>query len=65
MKKIALLMSVALFFQGCSYAISPELAKRADKAIPYEALERDPEPYKGKLVILGIITQTTHYGPDR
>ncbi len=60
MKKIVLLMSIVLSFQGCSYAISPELAKRADKTIPFEALERDPEPYKGKLVILGgIITQTT------
>jgi outer membrane lipoprotein len=60
MKKIAFLMSVAMFFQGCSYAISPELAKRADKTIPFETLARDPDPYKGKLVILGgIITQTT------
>jgi outer membrane lipoprotein len=60
MKKIAFLMSAALFFQGCSYAISPELAKRADKTIPFESLARDPDPYKGKLVILGgIITQTT------
>ena len=60
MKKIAFLMSVALFFQGCSFAISPELAKRADKNIPFETLARDPDPYKGKLVILGgIITQTT------
>ena len=60
MKKIAFLMGIALFFQGCSYAISPELAKRADKTIPFESLERDPEPYKGKLVILGgVITQTT------
>jgi len=60
MKKIVLLMTIALFFQGCSYAISPDLAKRADKTIPFEMLERDPEPYKGKLVILGgIITRTT------
>lgn len=60
MKKIVLLMSTALFFQGCSYAISPDLAKRADKTIPFETLERDPEPYKGKLVILGgVIVQTT------
>lgn len=59
MMKTAFLMSIALFFQGCSYAISPDLVKRADKTIPFESLERDPEPYKGKLVILGgIITQT-------
>ena len=60
MKKTVFLMSIALFFQGCSYAISPDLSNRADKTIPFESLERDPEPYKGKLIILGgIITQTT------
>ena len=60
MTKAALLMCVALFFQGCSYAISPDLARQADKTIPFGALERDPETYKGKLVILGgIITRTT------
>jgi outer membrane lipoprotein len=60
MKKIAFLISLSLFFQGCTYAISHDLAGRADKSIQFDSLERDPQPYAGKLVILGgIITQTT------
>ncbi len=62
MKRFAFLIGVALFFQGCTYAISPDLARRADKNIPFDSFERDPEPYKGKLIILGgIITQTTPF----
>jgi outer membrane lipoprotein len=61
MKKIAFMMCVALFFQGCTYAISHDLAKQADKNIPFETLENDPESYKGKLVILGgVIAQLTN-----
>ncbi len=60
MKRLVYLLGVSLFMQGCTYAISPDLARQADKTISFESLERDPESYKGKLVILGgIITQTT------
>ena len=60
MKRIAFPIIAALFFQGCSFAISSDLARQADKTIPFESLERDPEPYKGRLVILGgIVTQIT------
>jgi outer membrane lipoprotein len=60
MKRLAFLISIVLSFQGCTYAISPELAGQADKTISFEALERNPDSYQGKLVILGgIITQTT------
>jgi outer membrane lipoprotein len=60
MKKTAFLVSFALLFQGCTYAISPGLAKQADKNIPFESLENDPESYKGKLVVLGgVISQIT------
>ncbi len=61
MKKLAFIVSAALFFHGCTYAISSDLAKRADKNLPFETLENDPEPHKGKLVILGgVIVQTTN-----
>ena len=54
-----LIISVSLFFQSCTYAISPDLTRQADKTITFESLERDPESYKGKLIVLGgIITQT-------
>ncbi len=60
MKKIAVLFSLALFLQGCTYAISPDMAGRADKTIPFEKLQNDPVSFKGKLVILGgTITQIT------
>ncbi len=60
MNRFALAAALLLFLQGCTYAISPDLAGKADKSISFESLERNPERFKGKLVILGgIITQTT------
>ncbi len=60
MKKIASLIGMLLMVQACSYAISPALVKKADATISFESLERDPESYHGKIIILGgIITQTT------
>jgi outer membrane lipoprotein len=65
MNKIMFMMSVALLLQGCTYAISPDLAKQADKNVLFEQLEADPESYKGKLVILGgtiVHTSNTEQG---
>ncbi len=60
MKRLLFLISALLFLHGCTYAISPQLSRQADKTIPFDSLERDPRPYKGKIVILGgIIMQTT------
>ena len=60
MKKIAYVIGIALVLQGCTYAISSDLAKQADKTISFDNLLADPDEYKGKLLILGgIITQTT------
>jgi outer membrane lipoprotein len=60
MKMIVCMIGIALVLQGCSYAISSDLAKRADKTIFFDKLLADPDEYKGKLLILGgIITQTT------
>ena len=60
MKKIAYVIGIALMLQGCTYAISSNLARQADKTIPFDQLLADPDEYKGKLLILGgIITQTT------
>jgi outer membrane lipoprotein len=61
MKTIAVLFSVTLLLQGCTYAISPAVADKADRTIPFEKLQADPEVYKGKLLILGgTIAQTTN-----
>ncbi len=60
MKRFAFPIVAALLLQGCAFAISSDLAKQADKTISFESLERNPDTYKGKLVIVGgIITQTT------
>jgi starvation-inducible outer membrane lipoprotein len=53
MKNIILSISLALFFQGCSYAISPQHARQVDKKISFSEVAQDPEIHKGKLVIIG------------
>ena len=53
MKRIAVLFSFVLFFQGCSYAISPGIADKADKTVRFEKLQADPDSFKGKIIIVG------------
>lgn len=60
MKMIALLFSAMLFLQGCTYAISPGIAGKADKTVLFDKLQADPDSFKGKIVILGgTIAQTS------
>jgi outer membrane lipoprotein len=60
MKRIAYVIGIALVLQGCVYAISSELSRKADKTISFDKLQADPDAHKGKLLILGgIIAQTT------
>jgi outer membrane lipoprotein len=60
MKMIAVLFSSMLFFQGCTYAISPGVAGQADKTVLFEKLQADPDSFKGKLIIVGgTIEQTS------
>jgi len=48
-----------LLLQGCSYAISPDVAHTADRTIIYEKLAADPPAFTGKTVILGgVIVKT-------
>lgn len=53
MTKIMFMMGAALLIQNCSYAISPDLARKADKTIPFGQIEAEPELHKGSLVLLG------------
>jgi starvation-inducible outer membrane lipoprotein len=53
MKREMLLVVVVLLAQGCTYAISPDLAAQADKTLPFSRLADDPSLYQGTLVILG------------
>ena len=60
MKTRFILFVLALLFQGCSYALSPGMADKADKTVSFEQLQADPEVCKGRLLILGgTITEIT------
>jgi outer membrane lipoprotein len=50
---IAVLFSVVLFSQGCTYAISPGMVGKADKTVLFEKLEADPDSFQGKIIIVG------------
>ena len=53
MKRKMLLVVAVLLAQGCTYAISPDLAAQADKTLPFSRIEADPALYQGTIVILG------------
>ncbi len=59
MMKIVLVVSISLFIQGCTYAISPTMVDQADRTLTFRQLQADPDTFKGKIIILGgIIAQT-------
>jgi outer membrane lipoprotein len=53
MKNVILAISLALCFQGCTYAISREYTRQADRTISFHEIKLDPGTYQGKLVIIG------------
>jgi outer membrane lipoprotein len=54
-----LVVALALLVQGCSYAISPDVARSADRSISFQNLYAEPSKFVGKIVILGgVIVQT-------
>jgi starvation-inducible outer membrane lipoprotein len=60
MNMIAVLFSIMLFFQGCTYAISPGMANKADRTVLFEKLQADPDTFTGKIIIVGgTIAQTS------
>lgn len=60
MKKLIVVLGITLLIQGCTYAISPELAEKADLTVSFEQLLADPDLYKGKILILGgVVEQVT------
>jgi outer membrane lipoprotein len=53
-------VGAALLLQGCSYAISPDFSRKADKSITFEQLQADPSAFQGRVVVLGgVIARTT------
>lgn len=53
MKNTILAISLVLFLHGCTYAISPEYVRQADKTVSLREIRQDLELYQGKLVIIG------------
>ncbi len=53
LKGRALIIVALLVVQACTYAISPDLAKQADRTITFADLQAFPGRYAGRLVILG------------
>ncbi|HAK60850.1 MAG TPA: hypothetical protein DCO77_10780 [Nitrospiraceae bacterium] len=65
MKRNALLIGLIVLIQGCSYAISSDVASQADKTVSFDRLFIEPEVYKGTIVIFGgtiIRTKSTKQG---
>jgi outer membrane lipoprotein len=61
MKKLTMVFGISLLIQGCTYAISPEMADQADRTLTFQQLQADPDTFKGKIIILGgIIAQTSN-----
>jgi len=53
MKNFILVVSLALLFQGCTYAISREYSRQADRSISLSDIMQDPTIYQGRIVIFG------------
>ena len=65
MKRTMFFIGAVLLVQGCTYAISPDLAAQADKTLSFSRIQIDPAPYQGKLVILGGAIVKTDQLTDR
>jgi outer membrane lipoprotein len=53
------IVGMALFLQGCSYAISSDVTQKADRTLTFEHFQSDPATFKGTVVIYGgVIAQT-------
>jgi outer membrane lipoprotein len=60
MGRISLILALVFFMSGCAHVISQQLREQADKELTAEMLFKNPEAYKGKVVILGGIIVSTH-----
>lgn len=63
MIRFTVALGISLLLQSCSYAISPPLARQADRSVAFDLLLDDPDLYKGKVLILGGAIVETVAGP--
>jgi len=54
-----LIIALPVLLQGCSYAISSDVARTADRTAAFERIQADPPAFKGKTVILGGVIDRT------
>jgi outer membrane lipoprotein len=59
MRRIFIILAIAILLSGCAHAISQELREQTDKELTAEMLFKDPVAYKGQTVILGGIIINT------
>jgi len=52
-KKIALAVILAIALSGCTSVLSNRIVQEADDNIPFQDLQKQPERYRGTVVILG------------
>lgn len=58
-------MLALLFSAGCASVISREALKEVDQSIPFEQLQKNPETYQGRMVLLGGDIIRTENLPDK
>ena len=52
-KKLFVLISIMVFLSSCAPVISSEVLQRADRQLTFQELTKDPEQYRGKIVVIG------------
>jgi outer membrane lipoprotein len=52
-KKLYVLISIMVFLSSCAPVISSEVLQLADKQLTFQDLTKDPEQYRGKVVVIG------------
>ena len=46
-------LALLLLLASCAPVLGPEITKRAALRVPFPEIQKDPEPYRGKLYLLG------------
>ncbi|MDI6890948.1 MAG: Slp family lipoprotein [Thermodesulfovibrionales bacterium] len=60
MKRFLLILTIISLF-GCAHVVSKEIRETVDKELTTPALFKDPDAYKGRVVILGgVIVSSTN-----
>ena len=63
-KRVFYILGLAVFLAACASAISQQGMKQADPSISFQALQKEPERFKGKVVLVGgqIVAVTSKEG---